>query len=183
MINFYYGYSIIWSLILFFYSLGYSNLCKPIDKGLLLFLMISIFISAILGYIQKNKFKNIELKKNPHKNYKMTLLFLVYFIIEIIVSKKVPLLSVIRGQSYSSINYEGINGLHVLVSSAAIIYSFYLSFLYANFRDKRLLIENSIILAYFIMLVQRQNILICILGFILSMSCLIKKNRRKNKRE
>lgn len=166
MINLYYGYSILWGIVLLFYSFGFSNLCKPLDNGLLFFLIFSILVSLVMGFVQRKKFKYIHLDENPHKSKRTTMIFLFLFFIEIIIERKVPLLNVLLGQSYNSSSYSGLKGLHMIMSSSAIIYSFYLSYLYSNFKCKKLLYENILIVLYFCLLVQRQNILICLLGFI-----------------
>ena len=166
MINFYYGYSLIWSFILVLYAFGFSDLCKQLDNNLLIFIVFTIIVSFFIGYIQKDKFKYIVLKENPHTSKKITILFCVFIVSEFLLERKIPLLSVISGQAYNTINYSGFKGFHMIFFVLSIVYSFYLSYLYSLFRKKNLLIENIIIIMYFVLLVQRQNIIICVLGFV-----------------
>lgn len=183
MVNFYYGYSILWSFILVLYLLGFSDLCQPLDIKLLIFLIISICTSAVVGYFQKDKFNTIKFKEKPHKNSKITIMFAIYFILEILIARKIPLLNVIAGQSYSTVNFQGINGLHMIVGTMAIMYSFYLSYIFSKYREVRVLCENLIIISYFILLVQRQNILVCAIGFVLSMFYSNRENKKNNSKE
>lgn len=177
MINFYYAYSIIWSLILVLYAMGYSDLCVPLDKGLLVFLFFSIVASFIIGYTQRKKFKLIKLTENPHKSKRITFIFIILYIISFVFLKKIPILHVLRGNSISTIVFD--IPFSTIILSLSIIYSFYLSYLYFQFKEKSLLVENLIILFYFILLLQRQNILICILGFLAYMYSYYRSQKRK----
>lgn len=166
MINIFYGYGAVWSLVLILYLLKWSNLCTPLNISLLLFIIFGILFSYFIGFFMRKKMKFYKLTENPHKKSTVTKIFLLLFILEIIYEKEIPLFGVITGSSYSTISFTGLPNLHVLISSAAIFYSFYLSYIFSCFKQKKVLLENCLIISYFILLVQRQNILVCLLMFV-----------------
>ena len=166
MINFFYMHALLWITILIGYYLGWSDLCiEPIDGRLLSFLIISITISILLGLFFRKDLKFKKLEKNPHKKSTMTKLFVLFFIIEFIYSRKIPLLEVLAGTTYGNVEFKYIPILHMLINSFGIIYSFYLSYLFFSFKEKRLLFENLIVMSIYVLCVTRQNILICVLIF------------------
>ena len=166
MLNVFTAFGLIWTVIIILYALAWSDLCTTLSGDLFLFLTTIIISSLIVGRLLKNKFRFFPMQENRHKNSKITILFLIFFTIEIIIERNLPILNVIKGQSYNSVNFIGIRGLHSIVSALAIVYSFYLSYVYISFKNKKVLIELMIIVGYFALLMQRQNILISILGFV-----------------
>lgn len=180
MLNVFYCYGIIWIVILLLYYLGWSDLCVPLDKTLFIFIIVSIIITFLIGYIFRKNLKYRPLKENKHKKPTITILFLAFFILEILLERQIPLMNVLRGYSYDSVSFKGINGLHTIISALAIAYSFYLSYIYASFKEKKILYELGLIISYFILLVQRQNILICIVGFLNIIYASNSSRRKKN---
>ena len=166
MNNIFYGYGILWTIILILYFLGWSDLCLPLDNYLLTFLVISISISFIIGYFMRKKLKFVKLENNPHKNRNITYILVILYVVEMLYTRQIPLLNVISGFSYKQSGFSGIPNLHLLITSFSIFYSFYLSYIYACFKEKKVLFEYLLIIMYFILLVQRQNIVICIIGFL-----------------
>lgn len=160
MLNIFYGYSIAWGIILFFYSLGWSNLCVDLNKEVSIFLVFSIVTSFILGKIMKNNFKFIMLKENPHKSDKTTKILLIFYAIDMIYSRTLPIFQVIKGNSYGG--YNGIPIIHVLLCAFSIFYSTYLAYIFICFKQKKCIVEYLCIISYFIILMQRQNIFICL---------------------
>lgn len=166
MVNIFYGYGIIWALILILYLLGWSDLCFELDTFLIVFILFSIIVSFCVGFLMRKKLKFIKLTDNPHKKSTITKVLILLYILEILYERKIPLLNVFRGMSYAQTDFSGIPSLHLLISSFSIFYSFYLAYIYVCFKEKRVLCEYLIIVSFFIILMQRQNILICLLIFI-----------------
>lgn len=165
MLNIFYTYSLIWIAILVLYSFGWSDLCTQLDTKLLIFLIISIILSLIIGKIVSNKFKFIKLEQNPHKTKGTTLFLIIFYILDFIYAKKIPILHVLAGNSYAAVNFNGIPTLHVLLSAFAIFYSTYLAYIFICFKEKKVLIEYILTISFFLLLVQRQNIFVCIMLF------------------
>lgn len=97
MLNVFYTYSYAWIVVLILYKLGWSDLCLPLDKGLSIFLIISIVFSFIIGKSIDKNFKFIILSENPHRNKKITYYLIFFYFIDFIYAKKIPLLSVLSG--------------------------------------------------------------------------------------
>lgn len=165
MINVFYCNGIIWLLILILYFLGWSDLCEKLDGGLLIFICIIIILSFIIGFIFRKKMKFIQLEENPHKTSKATIVLVILFLLDIIYARNIPIMNVLNGNQYNEIKFVGIPLVHNLISSIAIFYSIYLSYIYFCFKNKKTLIENIAIILFFIILMQRQNILICMIMF------------------
>ena len=89
----------------------------------------------------------------------------ILFILDIIYAQKVPLFNVLTGTSYGEVGFMGIPMFHNVISSFAIFYSMYLAYIYFCFKDKKVLMEYGIILLFFLLLVQRQNVLVCVVMF------------------
>ena len=91
-----------------------------------------------------------------------------------IYSGYIPFFKILAGQSYHDVGEFGIPHLTLFISSFSIFYIAYLSANYASFKNKKVLIEITVIVGYFVLLFQRQNILICCLIF---GNTLMAKNR------
>ena len=75
--------------------------------------------------------------------------------------------------------------MHVIISAFAIFYSVYLAYIFIIFKNKKILVEYIMTISFFILLLQRQNIFICLLLFLnmfLASKRKIKKNERVLKR-
>lgn len=183
MINIFYGYSIIWIIILLGYYLQWSDLCIPLDLRLLIFLVTSIIISFLIGYLFKKKLKFISLKENPHKKSTITVILIITYILEFLYARNIPLMSIlVGGMSYLENNFEGIPIFHNFISSFTLFYSMYLSYIFFSFKDKKILKEIILVNLFFVLLMQRQNIIISFLFFLnIGLACNIHKITNKKK--
>lgn len=165
MLNIFYAYGLVWLSILFLYFLGWSSLCTNLDTYLIIFIIFMIISSFIIGFLLRKNLQFRVLKENPHQKTTTTKIFAFLFFLEIVFEWKIPLISVLKGQSYADISFLGIPNFHIIISSLAIFYSFYLAYIYVCFKEKKTLLEFLVILLYFILLMQRQNIMICLVVF------------------
>ena len=101
-----------------------------------------IIFSFVMGYIFRKKLKFIKLEENPHKSKKVTVILMAFFFLDILYAKQLPIFKVLNGVSYIDIDFTGIQILHNFISSIAIFYSIYLSYIFFNFKDRKVLIEN-----------------------------------------
>lgn len=166
MINIFYAYGLIWIVILWLYLLGWSDLCIKLDNGLIFFIIFSSITSIWIGYLMRKKMKFFKLEKNPHKSCKATIFLVCICIIDFLYARKIPILQVIRGESYRSGGFSGIPTIHMMISAFAIFYSIYLAYIFICFKKKSYLIEYFVVISFFILLMQRQNIFICIILFL-----------------
>ncbi len=168
MLNVFYLYSAMWVVILLLYSLGWSDLCISLSDDTVFFVLFMIACSALLGYLLKDKLKLRKLTKNPHKNKHVTIFLCVFYILDFLYERYIPLLNVIKGGSMYEKNFHGIPIFHFLISAFVFIYCFYLTYLFVCFKKKSLVVEYLATISIFILLFQRQNIMIVLLG-----TCLI----------
>lgn len=164
MTNFFYGYGLMWIVVLLLYSLGWSDLCFDLQPGLLATIIFIIILSFIIGYIFRKELKYKE-NRNIIYNNKLFIVLLFCYVIEFIFEGSIPLFKVLNGVSYTNISFNGIPKFHIIITAASIVYSFYLSYIFVNTHNKKSLINFGLIIFYFMLIVQRQNIFICIIGF------------------
>lgn len=167
-------YGTLWFLIFLLYLLHWSDLLLKLDIKVLLFLVVLIGISFFLGQVFKGYFRLIKLdettiaKKHRHMQIKGRIIC-VYFILVFLVARNIPLLRVLQGQVVGDVNMTLIPGVTVIMTAYVIYSSFEFSYMYAFYKDKMALKYNLIILIYFILMVSRQYILICLAIFFYSM--------------
>lgn len=167
-------YGTLWFLIFLLYLLHWSDLLLKLDIKVLLFLVVLIGISFFLGQVFKGYFRLIKLdettiaKKHRHMQIKGRIIC-VYFILVFLVARNIPLLRVLQGQVVGDVNMTLIPGVTVIMTAYVIYSSFEFSYMYAFYKDKMALKYNLIILMYFILMVSRQYILICLAIFFYSM--------------
>lgn len=177
MLNIFLLYSVVWSVVLILYFFGWSDHLSALSSDLLLFISISIIVSFIFSIFFRDKFKYKELKENPHKKRIIIFFLMLLYILSFLISKSVPLIDVIRGSTIKEISF-GMPHFNLFLISFSIVYSVYLSYIYLNFKDKKTLLEIMVIWGYFILTLERQNILICILLFL---NILLSKYRMERK--
>lgn len=160
MLNIFYLYALVWSFIFAFYLLNWSDLCEKLNFILILFLIYVIILSCVLGYRSKNfkENKNIHLKKNYSR--KTTFVILIFFVIEFVINRKIPLIDVILGFSYQDTEFYTIPIIHNFFSAYAIFYSIYIVYYYAHTKEKRLIVDYVLLVCVFALLVQRQYVFI-----------------------
>ncbi len=157
-----------WIVILLLYSLGWSDLCITLSGDTIFFVLFMIACSALLGYLLKDKFKLKKLTENPHKTKTITIFLCIFYILDFLYERYIPLLNVIKNGSMYEKSFHGIPIFHFLISAFVFIYCFYLTYLFVCFKKKSLIIEYLASISIFILLFQRQNIMVVLLG-----SCLI----------
>ena len=140
MINVFYGYGLIWLLVLFLYFLGWSDLCFKLDNMLIVFIICAIIISIVIGFVLKKQMKFIKLQENPHKKNTVTIVLVIAYLLDLAFARSIPILNVLSGTSYLNVDFSGIPIIHNFISAFAIFYSIYLSYLFFCFKDKRVLI-------------------------------------------
>lgn len=148
MLNYLYLYGIVWSITLILYSFGWSDYCIPLATEIKVFLIISIAISFILGYIFRKKFIFKRIDKFPKRTSIITIGVVLFAFLEYIVCHQIPLIGIITGSNaYTS--FDGIPTLHVINSTIASFYSQYLFYLFLCFKNKKkLLIEYASLLIF-----------------------------------
>lgn len=163
MLNIFYMYGLMWIVILIMYAFGWSDLLISLDPRVLVFVLFTIVSSIGVGYLLRNKLKFYKLKNNPHKKRTFTYLLLIFFVIDIIYEGTIPLLAVLQGDSMYDVPFVGIPWLHMLATGISFVYCLYLVYIYICFKQKTVILEYFSILSFFVLLFQRQNIIMIVL--------------------
>lgn len=177
MLNPFYWYSIIWTIILFLYSFGYSAINAPLSINLKFFFGISIILSGLIGFVFKDIFKYHSINKEVAIKNWPTFLIIMITIIEFIYTKQIPLLSIARGQSQYG-DFAGIPIVHTLLINFIIFYSSYLFYIFIESKDKNVLYKILIQLSAFLLMFQKGVIILSIFIFL---NLLIAKLRLKRR--
>lgn len=148
MLNFFYLYGIIWSVTLFLYNMGWSDYCIPLEPKLVVFLVISIICSFLLGFVFRSRFRFVRIDRFPKRSSIITIAVVLFAFLEYVYCRQIPLFGIITGaNTYTS--FTGIPTLHVINSTIASFYSQYLFYLFLCFRKKKkLLIEYTSLLVF-----------------------------------
>ena len=148
-----------------FYSFGWSNLYPKLRTNLFLFYLFTFFICSILGsllyYVKPFSYTSIPVSKQNRSTIG-TIYFL--YLIEVIYSRNIPLLSLITGTFNYDESMFGIPVLHTFLISFNTFYSVYIFHQYVSNKYKSILYLFLISLLPFIILVNRSSILSVILG-------------------
>lgn len=161
MLNVFYWYSIIWGVVLFLYSLGFSTYNKPLDTNLLLFLVISILLSFTLGIINRKKFRYKGINIMYKRNRILTYISLIIGAMEFIFARNVPLFSIALGRSNYG-DFQGIPLIHTILENFIIFYSSYLFYLFLESKDKSLLYESIALVSILLLMFHKGVVIFCL---------------------
>lgn len=148
MLNIFYWYAITWGFEGVLYVLGWSDFCINLDYSLKVFLVLSVAISIVLGFIYRNKFKykGLEHTDKIHVKKAGTIFVFVAAIIEFIYQKGIPLYSVISGETLYG-EMKGVPILHTILVNIILIYSPYLFYIYLETKQKSYLLQSLLIMS------------------------------------
>lgn len=181
--NFYAIYSIMWTGIIFLYSLGWSDYNKPLNINLLIFFVISISIMLIIGGIKnKQKKEIVQVEKLNHDPF---YLLVFGFVLDFFYSKDIPLISIILGKT-SYMDFTGIPYIHLLLISFGILYSFiYFDLLLKSEKQKKrnYLIKYIILCLMYLLLFSRQVLSVITVGSIILFINSVKKKKIISKKK
>ncbi len=163
MLNVFYLNSALWLGILLLYSFGWSDLCIPLGGGTIAFVLVMIAVSLALGVVLRKRFTFYILTEYKHK-YHYTLGFIAFFVIDFLYARTIPLFAVLSGNSMYEKTFDGLPFLHWVVSGMAILYTFYLFYLFLCFKKWTLLLEGGACCLFFLLLFQRQNLAVIAAG-------------------
>jgi len=182
MKNYFNLYAIIWILILFFYYLGWSDLCTTLNIKLLIFIIFTICISLILGKTFSKNFKKKYTLPKPKKEINIFFYIIsALFIINMLMGKSIPIINVLKGIQYNQDVVKGLPIFSGILTPILITFSFYYGGLFIQNYKKEYFIKWFFIIILFTIDFSRQNILICLLFFINDFICSKDlKNSKKN---
>ena len=171
LINPFYTTALLWLVIFGFYYFGWSDLCMDLDIQLVLFLSILILTLFLAGFILSRKRLGEFLESgNTVYGFRSETLFLTILSVVVMTAgmlyqKTIPLLNLSQGFAYNAVD-TGIPFIGTFTTSFALFLSFRLSDLFCSTRKKEYALEWLTIMLCFVLLVARQNIVICLLGIV-----------------
>lgn len=137
MLNYFYWYSIITTLILVLYNIPLSRLNTKLDITFFSLILLSILISLFLGIINKKRFKYKDYIFNEkNKKHIIPIIFILCSsIFEFSYFKEIPFIksTIMNVSSYR--DFEGIPIFHVLICMLAMYYS--VKYFYIGVSDKK----------------------------------------------
>ena len=176
MLNCFYWYSGVWLSVLGLYTLGLSSFNTRLDNKLVIFILVTSFISLILGMMFNKKFKNfcLDNEEEPLKK-KIILITLLYFI-EFVALRTVPFIDIVFLKRTNYGDFMGIPYLHVLLIGFT---SFYIQKCFLNYlklKDKKYIKYITILLLLFLLCYTRSMIMINFIMIIISSIAIYRKN-------
>lgn len=166
MLNVFYWYGSIWSIVFILYELGWSNYCTALNGVTLSFFLISIILSFVLGTIFRKAFVYVPLDGcEVDRNHSVTIIIWLMAIANFAYSRDIPLFSILLGRtSYS--DFAGLPLVHTILENMVIFYSAYLFYLFLETKNKNLLIETLSLLLILLLLFHKGALSFCIFSIL-----------------
>ncbi|MCH4184184.1 MAG: hypothetical protein LKF61_01740 [Eggerthellaceae bacterium] len=167
MLNFFYWYGAIWSVVGGMYLLGWSDYNVAFSWDIALYFGFTIPASFILGYLTRKNFVYTRVNKDIKRRPTITLAIVAGFIAEFIICHDIPLISI--GVTATSIykDFQGIPLLHVLLISVSLYYIGYLFYLFLSTKRKTIWLEIFLIGLMYVLLFSRNCIVFASFEFII----------------
>lgn len=137
-----------WLLVLILYNLGWSNLYPPISTSLFVFLIFNILITASFGFwlFYKGYIIYNPIEYNLQRIRKLSVIYVVLNILEVIYSGHIPVLSILMGGEVGNDDF-GIPMLHPLIVTFGIFLGLYVFHMIMSTGKK----EKLILLPYYLL--------------------------------
>lgn len=153
MLNYFYWYSIIWSLMLVLSLFHWSTFNSIIDERLLIFVVFTIAVCLGLGFIFRKKFKFKKIDFYPRHNKYITPVLCVLMLLDYLACGQIPLFSILLKTSYYK-SFSGIPLIHPLIVTFSQFYMQYLFYIFICFPKRKKLLKEYIVLFVFVLLFQ-----------------------------
>lgn len=164
IINPFFYYAAFWILSIFLYITSPSKLNNKLMSGLVIFLILTIFISIILSKYFNKKIQNLSISIfKPNTNVLLVLAFilLILYFMEFLYSNQIPIINYLNG---NDVNYKdfGIPTIHVFIVTFSYFISMFSFTIFAKFKLKTSLLLLIICILYFICIFSRGGIIFII---------------------
>ena len=125
-----YIYGLVYSALLVLYSFALSDLCVKLDLGLFIFLIASIIISFVLGYVFRKVYRFVDVVVSRELiNKKLIWGIVASCLFEYVYCGQIPIIAIINGAS-SYTSFTGIHTFHTFICTLASFYAQYLLYLF-----------------------------------------------------
>lgn len=156
MLNPFYWYSIIWTVVLLLYGLGYSAINQVLSVDLLFFLLVSIIFSGFIGYLLKSNFRYHPLKENKEIGNTLTLVISILALTDLMYMHQIPLFAIAKGTAtYGDSDVSGMPFVHTILTNLIVFYSSYLFYVFLETKRKHVLWKIIYQLSFFLIMFQK----------------------------
>ena len=176
MLNPFFVYNIMTSLVLILYAIPVSKFNTRLDGLFLLLIVFSIFLSTVLGFKYKNYFKYKDAAVSNKKKYIPLIIIICLSCFEFFYTKDIPFFSTTIHGINDYKEFESIPFLHMFTSMLALYYSAYYSYHAISYKKNRLFNILSFLIINVLMLLFNMRSFFMISFFIFA-NILISKLR------
>lgn len=163
MLNCFYAYSFVWIVILVLYSLGYSDMNTPLNPELLFFILSTVVISFIIGFINRKKFKYYF--EAVDYGIKPVIFISLGFILNFIYARSIPFFDILLGRANYS-EFEGIPLLYVLIVGISFYFAinYFNTYLNNDNNKKKNITSFLVIVLFYLLCFSRSMVLFSLVG-------------------
>lgn len=165
MINPYYVYIFGFSISLLLYSLNWSTLYPELKFSLILFILLTFAIAFCFGSIVK-RHKILSYTKITYNSniLKITILNCFLWSANMAYNRMIPLLYILRGDSFFYTDFTGVPTLHVFIMTFQSFFCTYLFHMFLSTKSIKVLCFYIINLCPFLLIFSRGGFLIVIIA-------------------
>lgn len=172
LMNYHYWYALVWSATIALYSLGWSDLNRPLEPSLILFFSITIVTSLLLGTLRNATLRPWRSETAPIQRPTplITIALALGFMIDFWYRREVPLLTGSYAGYDTNLDIQatvGIPIVHVILIAGSIFYSLVLAECYTFDRRPRYILEFTLIQLALLLNYSRGYIAMCVLAAVL----------------
>lgn len=172
-------YAVFWIVVFLLYIVSPSELNSDLDFGLNIFLLFTLVISIAFAYQFNKSFKNKSLVvTNEKTSFFPIIVLLVLYILEVLYSGNVPLVTAISGQNSGYQNF-GIPTLHVVIVTFSAFYAIKNILIFVLFRNKVNLFKFILPLMYFVLIFSRGMLLLIVFCTVAVVLCQRRINTKR----
>lgn len=170
MLNPFYWYSTIWILVYILYLPGYSAINQSLSVELNIFFVITISLSAIIGFIFRNVFRYKSISHSALKINDWIIGFILMMMFaDLLYMKQIPFVAILTGATaYADESLYGMPFIHGFNTNLIIFYSSYLCYVFLETGNKKIIWRVIVILIPLIVMFQK-GILISIAFIIINL--------------
>lgn len=166
--NPFYLVAALWVAILVFYSLSWSNLCTVLDPLLIVFVLVLILSFVLFGRYFQNQLMIQHVNEHNERQMEITSTVICLVLVAgMVYNANIPLLAVLQGQPYNT-EVTNLPIVGTFFTATALWQTSRLCYCYQVDNTRSTLIQLIVLFSFFLITVQRQNIMVCILAVIFS---------------
>ncbi len=180
MLNPFYWYSAAWTAQLVLYMLGWSDRLAPLNNTIKAIIVLTVIVSALIGFIFRKEFKTFPLEENPHKKAWPTVVLIILFSLNFFYAGWTPLTNIFMGLPSNYSSFPGIPTFAPFIYTLTAYYCVYLIFVFARFPSFRMGLEIAGCALMFLFTFSRSYLMVFAAALIVSLTDrMIKKGIKR----